>query len=175
MLRSTYSRFGVVERRDFRFFLRVRANHAHAGKIFLRPRGERPQRRLNFFGKPVNDLAKIPDRNHHNGNRNQHPERERGESLTMKYSASTIVAMVVAVYMIPGPEHHAHGVQVVRCARHQIARAVAHVKFRLELHEAVSRSLRRSNSISRETPIRIQRVQNEKIPFTSIATTIVKQ
>ena len=94
----------------------------------------------------------------------------------MKKSATTDVAIVVAVYMMPGPRTIRTVVQVIRRARHQVARAIAHVDIQdRDARAGRTISFRRSNSISRETPIRIHLVQNEKIPFTTITTTIVRQ
>ena len=40
---------GLVKERDFRLFLGVGANHADAGKVFLRPGGERAEGGLNLL------------------------------------------------------------------------------------------------------------------------------
>ena len=86
-----------------------------------------------------------------------------------------MVAIVVARVHDAGPQNHAHGVQVVGGARHQVARAISRVELRIQLQQAASRSFRRSYSISREMPIRIHLVQKEKNPFTSITATKMMQ
>ncbi len=48
----------LVEFGDLRVFLRVGAHHAHAGKVFLRARGDLRKELLNFFKAHVNLLTK---------------------------------------------------------------------------------------------------------------------
>ena len=48
-----------------------------------------------------------------------------GLMLSMKTSAPAVNTMVFAVYMMPGPDQHAHGVQIVGGARHDVAGARA--------------------------------------------------
>jgi hypothetical protein len=47
----------TVERFHLGFFLRVRANHAHAGEVFLRARRNLREKVLNLFESSVNLLA----------------------------------------------------------------------------------------------------------------------
>ena len=84
--------------------LPVRANHAHAGKIFLRSRGKHGERRLNFFEEIVDDLAEIAHRER--DDRHGHAARTSvrvGEIISITATARTKVTIVVALYMIPGP------------------------------------------------------------------------
>ena len=69
------------------------------------------------------------------------------------------------------PEQHAHGVQVVGHARHDVAGAVALVEARVLRFQLRNRSLRRSNSMSREMPIRIQRCAYRNTPLTRVMPT----
>src|SRR6185436_1972683 len=48
----------TVERFHLSFFLRVRANHAHTGEVFLRARRNLREKVLNLFESSVNLLAK---------------------------------------------------------------------------------------------------------------------
>ena len=49
----------------------------------------------------------------------------RGLMLSMKTSAPAVNTTVLAVYMMPGPDQHAHRIQVVGGARHDVAGAGA--------------------------------------------------
>ena len=62
-------------------------------------------------------------------------------------------------------EQHADGVEVVGGAGHDVAGPSALVVGVGRAFEVSEKSLRRSNSISRETPIMTQRVRNWKMPL----------
>src|SRR5260370_33461497 len=50
---------GLVEAAGFRFFLRVSANYAHAGEIFLDLGGKGGERGLNHFGRDMNTIVEM--------------------------------------------------------------------------------------------------------------------
>ena len=74
---ATYSRLGSSKPLNLRLLLRISANHADAGKIFLHFGGKRGQRRLNLFVQFVDDFAEIPDRDGHHRNGQEHPQSQR--------------------------------------------------------------------------------------------------
>ncbi len=102
-LRLTYSRLGASKDPHFRFFLPVGANHAHAGQIFLGLRGKHGERGLNLSVQPMDMPAEIADGDGHEGTGSSTHKLSAGESQNIKKTASTMVAMVLALYMMPGP------------------------------------------------------------------------
>ena len=123
---------GLVEAADFRFFLRVGAHDAHAGKILLDARGERGQRRLDFLVEVMNGLAKVPYRECHHRRREQNPQREGGRERDHNQDGHDHGDDGRRAVHDPGAEHHADGVEVVGGARHQLAGAIADIEFGLE-------------------------------------------
>ena len=127
----------TFKRANLGLFLAVGADDADSGQIFLHACGERGQQRLDFFVALMDHLAEIPhgeghrrdgqadkDRQrtrepHHNGNRGNHGD-DGGAAVHDSRA-----------------QNHAHIVQVVGAAAHQLASAVAHVEGRLQLEQAV--------------------------------------
>ena len=67
---------GSVEAADFRSLLRIGANHAHPGQVFLCFRGKRGQRRLDRLVQRMNDFSEVSHRQGANGHRNEHPQTQ---------------------------------------------------------------------------------------------------
>ena len=132
-----YSLFGRVESANFRFFLAVGAHDAHARQIFLGLGGKHCERSLNFSVHRVNLASKEPHRDGNHGHRQEHVNAQRRRNPEHQDYGEDHGGHGVGGVHDTGAEDHAHGVQIVRAAGHQFARAVTHVKFRLHLHEFV--------------------------------------
>ena len=117
------------------FFLRVGADHPHARQILLHPAADIGKHLLDHFEAVVNALAEQHHRDAHQRRRNQADQRElpihrqhdgdgehRGEhGLGPVHDARA--------------QHHAHGVQIVGGARHDVAGAIAGVEIGRERHQ----------------------------------------
>ena len=79
---------------------------------------------------------------------------QRGLITSIRATVPTHVARVFAVYMIPGPEHHAHRRHVVGRAAHDVADALGLVVAGSSSVRWRKTSFRSSYSISRLTPMR---------------------
>src|SRR5712692_7307812 len=66
---------GLVEATGFGFFLRVSANYADAGEIFLDLGGKRGERGLNHFVQVMNDFAEMAHGDGDDGHGQEHPQR----------------------------------------------------------------------------------------------------
>ena len=59
----------------------------------------------------------------------------RTSACSITATESISMTQVSVQYMMPGPEHHAHRIQIVGAARHDVARAVAAVEILRKLHQ----------------------------------------
>ena len=125
----------AIEGFDFRLFLRIGANDANAREIFLRARGKRAQSGLDPFRKPVNDPAEVIHGDDYKRHRQQDPQRETRGQLDHEIEREDACGNRVGRVHDARAEHHADGVEVISGARHQVARAVADIEFRLEFYQ----------------------------------------
>ena len=163
VLRRCTAWFSSSKRAQFGAFLREGAHHAHAREVLLHPAAEMSE-----------NIAwmRFEARRGWRARRRSPPGSPAApaESASSASRQSTETMMAIGKReRQPGfepvhdarPQHHAHGVQVVGGARHDVAGARAAVVIRRESGARWrNRSLRRSYSMSREMPMRITRIQN---------------
>ena len=150
---------------DLGLFLHVGADEAGAGKVLLGARGDVGEHGLNAFEALVNAAAKSLDHDAHRGQRQKSVEREPGADRDHEGQRARGVNEGISRIHDGRAKQHADRVEVVGGARHDVAGAMALVVRVGEDSRCANKSLRRSNSMSREMPITIQRVRNWKIPL----------
>ena len=163
-LRRRYSAFDSRKRSSSRASWPIGAHDADAGQRFLHDRADVGQLRLDLLEPLVDGAAEILHRDRHERQRNQRDSSVSRASIdSISVSATTNVSSVLDRIHDRGPDHHAHGVQIVGGARHQVAGPV-----RLEdSRAAASPGARRSRSAcrtrcARDAPMRIRRMQERK-------------
>ena len=85
----------------------------------------------------MNRLPKIINSENHNRHWQQHPQRQRRRQPDHEEKRHHGRRNRRRRVHDSGTEHHPHRVQIIRRPGHQIARAITHVEFRIELHEPV--------------------------------------
>ena len=93
----------ALEAFDLGFFLHIGANQARPGEVFLRPRRDVGEHRLDALEALVDPAAEVLDHDAEDRQRREGKERQPGLMLNMKTSAPMVNTMVFAVYMMPGP------------------------------------------------------------------------
>ncbi len=113
-----------LKQRDLGFFLRVSPDHAGAGKVLLRSRGNIRKLRLDFFKPLMNPPSEILHNNAGDRQRRKRIQRELGADLPHKDQRHGRKYQRVRRVHNRRAQQHAHGIQVIGGAGHDVARAV---------------------------------------------------
>ena len=124
-----------LELGHFLLFLHISANHADAGEMFLDAARDVAEHGLNRFKTVVDLASKEDDGEAHEGRGCQRNQRQlpvdrhhHDQRQNQRQAGFEQVHQARA-------EHHAHGIQVVRGARHDVAGAEFGVEIRGKRHQ----------------------------------------
>ena len=150
----------LEDRARFVGFLVVGADHAHPRQRLLDDGAQIGELLLNGFEALVDGRTEVADADRDERQRQQRHQRQARVERHISTIATTNTRMVLAEYITAGADHHAHGVEIVGRARHQVAgppRLVVGERHLLQPHE--ERVTEHRILMSREAPIRIVRIR----------------
>ncbi len=120
-----YSRFSRSKQADLRLFACEGADEAHAGVVFLRLRGDIGEAGLDALEACVDAAAEVLHQDAGERHGRQRHQREIGTDAQQEEQREDGKKERVGAVHQARTEQHAHGVQVVGHARHQVAGAIA--------------------------------------------------
>ena len=141
-------------------FLVIRADDADTGERLLDDRAQIGELRLDGLEAPVNRAAEILHAHRHERQRKQRDERQPRVDRRHQDDRDGKHEDRAGRIHHRRADHHAHGVQIVGRARHQVAGAPGLVVAERHLLQPREKCVPMSYSISRDAPMMMRRIRN---------------